>query len=160
MATEPTGYLDFVRFLGQAATIIVGWVVVHRLSTSRDIDKSRRELVAKSADSLSDVAGHLLLDARAYHLSSRSSNKEVQIKLALQDASIRVGGLIGVCTASNELAACRCAITSLKQAITSKHFEDEHNYPLDENDLQIQEIAAEVLRTKHAFLRLKHSQFA
>jgi hypothetical protein len=160
MACEPSSLSEFVKFIGQVATIVFGWGVVHKLSASRDLDKSRREIVAKAADALSETADKLLLDARTYHLGDRSRNQEVQIIMALQDASIKTSALPSVCTSSSELVACRCAITSLKQAITSKHFEDEHNYPLDESDQQIQDIAAEVLRTKQVFMKLKHSQFA
>lgn len=158
MAAEATAVTEFWRFLGQAVTIISGWIVVHKLSSARDRDKARREMVVKTADSLSEAVDKLLLNARTYHMALRDVNLEVQIKMALQDASIRSGALISICNASSELAACRCGITSLKQAITSKHFEDEHTELLDANHQQLQDIAAEVLRSKQALLRLKHAQ--
>lgn len=159
MATEPATSIGFLGFLPQAVTIVFGWIVVHRLSSTRDRDKARRELVAKAADGLSDIADGLLIKARFYHLNPRGMEQEIQIKMSLQDASLRTNGLGSVCASSSELATCRAALTGLKQAITSRHFEDEHAHPLDETSAQLQDIAAEVMRVKQAFLRLKHSQF-
>jgi hypothetical protein len=159
MATEPAASIGFFGFLPQAVTIVLGWIVVHRLSSTRDRDKARRELVVKAADGLSDIADDLLIKARFYHLNPRGMEQEIQIKMALQDASLRTNGLGSVCVSSSELATCRTALTGLKQAITSRHFEDEHAHPLDETSAQLQDIAAEVMRVKQAFLRLKHSQF-
>lgn len=159
MPAEPNTSIDFLGFLGQATTIIAGWIVVHRLSSSRDRDKARRELVAKAADTLSDITDKLLISSRNYHLNPREIEQEILIKMALQDASLRTNGLGAICDSSSELASCRTALLGFKQAITSQHFEDEHTHPLDPTNSQLQNIAAEVMRVKQALLRLKHSQF-
>lgn len=160
MPTEPTAATEFWRFLGQVVTIVLGWIVVHKLSGTRDRDKARREMIAKSADSLSQAIDKLLVDARTYHLHQRDEDMEVQIKMLMQDISIQTVGLKAICDNSDELTACRSGLISLKQAITAKHFEDEHVEPLGSADQQIQDVAAGVLRAKQAFLRLKHCQFS
>jgi DNA repair ATPase RecN len=36
----------------QVASIVLGWIVVHRLSAKRDRDKERREMVVEEIDAL------------------------------------------------------------------------------------------------------------
>lgn len=159
MAGELGGTTGFWSFLGQVITVVGGWVVVHRLSTARDRDKARREIVAKSADSLSDQVGEILLDAGKYHQNPRDVGLEVKLKLALQDLSFTTSALNLICDRTADLTACRCAVVSLRQSVTKEHFEDEHAAPLAHSAQQLQVIAAEAMRLKQALLRLKHSQF-
>ncbi len=147
------------KFIGQAFVVVFGWVVVHRLSTSRDFDKARREMVAKSADSLIESSVALLTDARAYHLATRNIPTELKIKMSLQDLAMRTNGLSEICADKPTLASCRTAIAASRRAITGLHFEDEHEAPLDESSGQLDDIADCVLRTKQCLLNLKHSQF-
>lgn len=160
MATEACSTYGFWQFVGQAITIVVGWVVVHRLSITRDRDKARREIVARTTDSLSDNVDTLLIDAQSYHLSSRAQDCEIKIKMNLQDISVRLGSLTGICAHTNELVSCRSLVINLRQAITSQHFEDEHQDSLFAGNQQIQDIAAAALRLKQALLHLKHCQFS
>lgn len=147
------------RFLIPSVMVVLGWMVIHRLSSARDRDKSRREMLAKSADSLGESVDKLFSSARDYHTRERDSNVEIGIKMALQDMSIRTVALSDLCKKSKELVSCHSSMIGLRKAITSKHFEDEHVAPLLATDLLIQDVATEVLRVKQAFLKLKHSQF-
>ena len=150
---------ELVKFLGQAVIVVVGWWVVHQLSSARDRDKSRRELVAKSADALADALGPLLIEAREYHLTARDVARELQLKMALQDLSMRASGLSEVCSDESFLAPCRGDIGGLRRAITGVHFEDEHLEPSGATDSQLQVVAEAVLRARRSLLRLKHRQF-
>lgn len=154
-----TAGVEFITWLGQAAVVGLGWWVVHRLSASRDLDKARRELVAKSADGLSDAVTVLLGEAREYHLASRDVACELRIKMTLQDLAMRITGLSEVCGEEMTLAPCRAEIASLRRAITGQHFEDEHVGPLADMDGQFQSIADATLRAKRSLLKLKHRQF-
>lgn len=151
---------EFFKWVGQAVVVGFGWFVVHRLSAARDLDKARRELVAKSADGLSDALNTLLADARAYHLETRSIPAELQIKMALQDVTMRTIGLSEVCSDAAALAQCRADLALIRRAVTGQHFEDEHFEPLPESDQQFQAIGDGVFRAKRSFLKLKHLQFS
>ena len=71
-----TAGTEFITWLGQVAVVGLGWWVVHRLSASRDLDKARRELVAKSADGLSDET-KLLEDFGAGHPEVKSTREQI-----------------------------------------------------------------------------------
>jgi hypothetical protein len=157
VCTSSSGVLPFI---GQAVTVVGGWVVVHKLSVARDRDKARREMVAKSADTLNDQVALILLDANKYHQEVRDVGLEIKLKMSLQDASARINALSAICNNATELAYCRSAALNLKQSITGQHFEDEHTTPLIASDLQVQAIAAECMRLKQALLKLKHVQFS
>jgi len=116
-------------------------------------------MVAKAADGLSEDVGKLLSNAKDYHTKARDNNLEDQIKMALQDISNRTNSLYQISSNAAELAACRSAILSMKKAISSNHFEDEHTEPLQAASSQVQSIVSEALRVKQNFLRLKHCQF-
>ena len=60
MAAEVSIAGEVVKTIVQLAAIVAGWGIVHRLSTARDRDKARRELLVKAADSLGDEALKLL----------------------------------------------------------------------------------------------------
>lgn len=156
---DATGWADFGKLIGQAIALVAGWWVVHRLSTLRDHDKSRREMVSKSADQLIDALSSHLVDAHKYHLAARSIEAELKIKMSLQDMAMRAVGLSDIVRNEALLAPCRTEIAAVRRAVTGKHFEDEHDGPLEEASNQVQAIAEAVLRAKRAFLRLKHHQF-
>jgi hypothetical protein len=151
--------IELLQSIVQIAAIIVGWIVVHRLSASRDIDKARREMVAKTADAMSEELSRLLLSAKDYHIKERDVASEESLKLILQDQAIRVSLLSDISNDYKELAALRGSVLALRRAITAKHFEDEHTSPLNANDNQIQVIAESVLKFKQCLVRLKNRQF-
>lgn len=150
---------EFASWLGQAVVVGFGWWVIHRLTASRDRDKARREMVAKSADQISANLDTIHGDARGYHLKVRDAAVEVRIKMALQDASMHLVGLSEISKDGDTLARCRAEISALRRAITGEHFEDEHDGPLAETSQQFQRIADAFLRAKRGLLKLKHLQF-
>lgn len=150
---------DFFSWLGQAIVIGLGWVVVHRLSVSRDRDKSRREMVASSADGLAESLSSLLAEAKGYHMKERNVGSELRIKMTLQDSTMRASSLSDICLDGTVLAQCRGDIAALRRAITGRHFEDEHTEILVETDNQLQSIADAALRAKRSLFKLKHLQF-
>ena len=156
---ESSGWVEFFKWLGQLTAVGLGWYVVHRLSAQRDRDKARREMLAKSADGLTDALLVILSDARDYHLKDRDRKLELKLKMSLQDLAMRVQGLSDICTDEKELAACRAAVAALRRAVTGLHFEDEHFNPLPDSDRQLEDIAEAVMRARRQLLRLKHLQF-
>jgi hypothetical protein len=151
---------ELFKFFGQAVVVVAGWWVVHQLSTARDRDKARREMVAKSADLIADGLGPIILEAREYHLRQRDVARELKLKMGLQDLAMRATGLSQICADEFLLAACRSDVASLRRAITGSHFEDEHVEPLAESADQLEAVAESMLRAKRSLLKLKHHQFA
>ena len=117
-------------------------------------------MVVKSADQLVDALGAHLSLAHDYHLKARDRTVELKIKMALQDMATRTQGLSDVLPNEAALVTCKSEVALVRRTVTGQHFEDEHESPLSESDLQVQAIADAVLRAKRAFLRLKHRQFA
>ena len=159
MVAESSAVVEVIKTLFQTISIVVGWLVVHKLSAARDRDKARREMLAKTADALSDEVGKLFMSAKDYHAKGRDSALEDTLKMSLQDLSARTSLLSDISKDAKELGSCRSAILAMKKAITATHFEDEHDGPLKQGSQQIQTITAEGLRVKQCFLRLKHRQF-
>lgn len=143
----------------QIILIIIGWVVVHKLTATRDKDKARREMIVKAVDSLLEDTNKLVSKAWEYHLDERKKRLENEVKMMLQDLSSKTSMLSDISQNNSELAACRSAIIAMKKSITAMHFEDEHIERLDEESPQIQSIASESLRVKQCFIKLKHKQF-
>jgi hypothetical protein len=143
----------------QGIGLIVGWAVVHRLSAARDIDKARREMIGKAADSLSDEVTKLFIVAKDYHTCDRSEDKEILIKMSLQDLAGRVVLLGNAADQVSELSMCSRSVQAMRQAITGEHFEDEHAGKISLASPQISQITDEVLRAKRALQELKHNQF-
>lgn len=154
MATE----CSLAQILVQTASIVVGWIVVHKLSTARELDKARREMLAKATDSLSSDVTNILGSALKYHTTPRNTEVEQSLKMTLQDISGRVGLLSEVSNNVAEIRQCRAAIVSLKKSVTGSHFEDEHDTPMAEGTQQIQAIAADALRLRQCFQKLKQRQ--
>jgi hypothetical protein len=159
MGVEVNSVSEVLKAVIQTGAIVIGWVVVHKLSAARDRDKARREMLVKAADSLNEEIGKLFIGAKDYHSKARELGQEVVLKMTFQDLSARTNLLSDICGDHKELASCRSAILAMKKAISSAHFEDEHIEPLDLGSPQIQTITAEALRAKQSFLRLKHRQF-
>ena len=156
---ESSGWVEFVKWLSQLAAVGVGWYVVHRLSAQRDRDKARREMVAKSADGLTDALLVILSESREYHLKDRDRKLELKLKMSLQDLAMRVQGLSDICTDEKALAPCRAEVAALRRKVTGRHFEDEHIDPLLDSDRQLEDMAEVVMRARRQLLRLKHLQF-
>lgn len=143
----------------QTILIIIGWIVVHKLSTARDRDKARREMLVKAADSLMQDTSELIKKSWDYHTKDRNKLLENEIKMILQDISTRTSMLSEISTDAKELGSCRSAIIAMKKSMTALHFEDEHETPLSEESSQIQSITAESLRVKQCLSRFKQKQF-
>lgn len=151
---------ELLKFVAQALTVVLGWVVVHRLSSDRDREKARKELLVKSTESLGEAIEKLLIASQAYHGNARDANAEIMIKMNLQDLSQRTVALSDLSQNALEHAACRSAVLALKRAITGYHFEDEHIQPVTGSDPILQRVAADALKAKQALLKLKHRQYS
>lgn len=150
------GWLDVLKIW---APLIIGWFIVHRLSAARDGDKSRREMIAKEADSLLEGATEIFLAAQRYHTNKRDLNNEQRLKIDLQDIGVRAHQLIEMVDEPLNIRFCVIAISELRKSITWDHFEGEHVEMLDASALQMAEIVDAYLRLKRALFSLKLSQF-
>ena len=150
--------IELARFALPASLVIVGWIVVNHLAVKREMDKSRREMIAKSADGLCDAVDTLFEDANNYHSSERDQKLEVKIKITLSDLSQRVASLAQITQDTSKLTNCLSVVIKLRQAVTSKHFEDEHIGSLGNSSIH-EEIADASLAMKRSLVDLKHSQF-
>ncbi len=159
MQNEASTAGEIFKFLSQAVIVGFGWYVVHRLSSARDKDKLRREMLAKTADGLCDDLSKLLTLAREYHLNSRDKKNEVSIKIMLQDLSMRTAFLSDLCNDKDELRRCRSALINFKKSVSGAHFEDEHTEALDITEHLFDLMALEYSKVKSAFVKLKHKQF-
>lgn len=160
LACEVCAGPELLRLLIPAVLIIVGWLVVHSQTAARDKEKARREVIAETSDALASQVSSILSIARTYHLSERDLEREVTIKMLLQDLSLQTSELSEICKDGATLGSCRSAIRSLRRSVTGQHFEDEHDGPLRSGHEQLECIAADVVRAKQMLLRLKHRQFA
>jgi hypothetical protein len=159
MQNETSVAGEIFKFLSQAVIVGFGWFVVHRLSSARDKDKLRREMLAKTADGLCEDLSKLLTLAREYHLQSREKNNEVSIKIMLQDLSMRTAFLSDLCSDQDELRRCRTTLINFKKSVSGVHFEDEHTAALEINAQLFDLMALEYSKAKSAFVKLKHKQF-
>lgn len=142
----------------QALIVVLGWVVVHRLSAARDGRKLRIEVTLRTIDGLSASLNALLELSRDYHASPRDVSREIRIKVALQDFSGSLRALRRVVVSDASQTVCERCITPLRQAITGAHFEDEHDVPLPLTDELVEGIAAEISKAKNALALLRNDQ--
>lgn len=147
----------FLSWVGQAAVVGIGWYVVHRLTANRDRDKARVDSIKDALEALSDDASALLLEARAYHLAARDVQKELHIKMTIQDLAIRLNALSDIHADTPAFALCRSHILSMRKTITGAHFDDEHTGPLSDADPQFELMAAAVLELKRSLLKVRNS---
>jgi hypothetical protein len=119
--------IELARFVLPASLVIVGWIVVNQLAVKREMDKSRREMIAKSADGLCDSIDKLFEYSNDYHSSERDGKLEVKIKITLNDISQRVASLMQITQDTNKLTNCLTSIIKLpscyKQALEDEHVE-------------------------------------
>jgi hypothetical protein len=153
-----TDLIEVAKLLLPATLIIAGWVIVHKLTVEREIYKARREILAKSADDLCTVVDNLFELANEYHSSDRDSKLEMKIKITQSDLSQRVCSLMQISSDNKSLTNCLATVVKLRQAISGRHFEDEHLGPISNGFIQ-EEIAGASLSMKRCLVELKHSQF-
>jgi hypothetical protein len=159
MSAESTAWVEILKFVGQGFFVFVGWYVVNRLSITRDRDKSRREMVTKTTDSLCECVDKLFSDAREYHTKERDTAKEFHIKNGFQDLSFRIASLSKLVEEEHYHRPCIDAVIHFRQAVTKDHFEDEHIERFNGSEHQIELIAESALALKRSLVELKHIQF-
>lgn len=150
---------DFEKFVSNAAVILAGWWVVHLLSRNRDIQKSRKELVAKSTEHLEGLIEGVLRKAQEYHRNGRNVLLEREIKMSLQDIAQRLSALDRILEDKNAKGDCLNCMRRLRQSITGAHFEDDHMDPLAPENEQFQEILDAVVRFKRGLVYLRFNQY-
>lgn len=155
---ECSWVIELVRVTLPAILVILGWIVVNKLAVKREMDKSRREMISTSADGLCDSIDKLVEDSYAYHSAERDQKLEVQIKIALSDIPQRAASLNQLTQDTEKLTNCLKAFVKLRQAISGKHFEDEHSGAIHNGPIH-EEIAESMLGMKRCLVDLKHSQF-
>ena len=154
-----SGDNEFAQFLGQVLVVAIGWFVVNRLAETREREKARRDIVVKSAESMSEGIDKILAEGRAYHLADRDTARELSLKMTLQDLAMRMAAMSDFCAHERLLAPCRSDIAGVRRAVTGVHFEDEHDGKLPETSVHLQVMAESALKAKRSLLRLKHQQY-
>lgn len=158
--TPESSSAELLKFAIQAAIVGVGWWVVNRMAISRERDKSRREMITKNVDSLTDFADKIFEMGRDYHFSvERDQKNEIKLKIALQDFSYRVGRLELLTGDPTSIAQHRESVVRFRRSITEHHFEDEFFGPLDTSSPVSQDMASSVISMKQCLQDLKHLQF-
>jgi hypothetical protein len=150
-------WLELAKFFGQALVIVLGWLVVHQLSRSRDREDSFRKYLIDEVSELNESLESIFDVVIDYHTTSRSLRVEQRIKLMLGAFSSRTET---VARESPELLSghrLRKAVTYLKRSCTLHHFEDEHTAPLDLGADVLQVLAQRVseMRDELSDARLK-----
>ena len=67
--------------------IVAGWGFVHVMTSRRDKDKLRRELVIKAADAINEQISKMIATSIQYHTCMRDAKSEIEIKSSLKDIS-------------------------------------------------------------------------
>lgn len=158
--TSESLYQEILKFGSQALIVGIGWWVVNRMAISREHDKSRREMITKNVDGLSDLADKIFEMGRDYHFSAeRDFRNEIDLKISLQDFSYRVGRLELLTGDGASVAQHREAVVRFRRSITGHHFEDEHDGSIDSVSPVSQDMASSVTSMKQCLQDLKHQQF-
>ena len=138
--------------------VVAGWMVANTLAMKRERDKARRDMIAKSSDSLCDSIDKIFEVAIEYHSTERNRKLETKLKISLQDLTERVSSLSQITQDCDEPQRCIALSVGFRQAITRSHFEDEHLGPLESN-VEYENIASTSLALKRSLVALKHAQF-
>lgn len=150
-------WLDLLKIFIQSILIVIGWIIVHKLTSTRDLEKSRRDIVATSIDKLYDQVNIISEHAVEYHSSDREIAKEQKLNRILKDLNIKVSSFKDLVCENDCQQVWQQAI-KYKQSITGKHFEDEHINKLTSSDEVIEDIAEQESLLKVALYDLKHAQ--
>ncbi len=143
----------------QSFLVIIGWVVVHTLSVYRDVEKNRRETITSIIDELTEKTDSIFSLSTQYHTEDRSQTKEVEIRMALQDYQIQMSGLKQICNKLSYEKIKKIELELLKllrQSITLAHFADEHDAPIDYEDIIIKNIVEAVVELKKSLVELRN----
>jgi hypothetical protein len=157
MQSQCAFWLDLLKIIIQSVLIVVGWIIVHKLTSTRDLEKSRRDTVAASIDKLCDQVNMISEHAVEYHSNDRDIAKEQKLNRILKDLAIRVSSFKDLVNENDCRQVWQLAI-KYKQSITGKHFEDEHTSKLISSHEVIENVAEQESLLKVALYDLKHAQ--
>lgn len=158
MQSQCAFWLDLLKITLQSVLIVIGWIIVHKLSFTRDLQKSRRDTVAASIDKLCDQVNMISEHAVEYHLSDREISREQKLNRILKDLNIRVSSFKDLVNENDDCKQVWQQAIKYKQSITGKHFEDEHVSKLLCSDDVIENIAEQESLLKIYLYDLKHAQ--
>lgn len=157
MQSQCAFWLDLLKIALQSALIVIGWIIVHKLTSTRDLEKSRRDTVAASIDKLCEQVNVISEHAVEYHSNDREITKEQKLNRILKDLNIRVSSFKDLVSENDCQQVWQQAI-KYKQSITGKHFEDEHINKLTSSHEVIEVIAEQESQLKVSLYDLKHAQ--
>lgn len=132
---------DDYKFLIQSVLIMVGWWLVHILTNRRDKRKLIKENTLKLIDEALSNLEELTKLGVDYHTKAREQDVEFKIKNKVQTFSKHLYALESFIGTSQSTEKCTDSIKKLRQALTGKHFEDEHLGVLTFSDNVLQNIA-------------------
>lgn len=159
MQPECPFWLDLFKIFIQSVFIVCGWVIVHKLTSTRDLEKSRRDIISSSIDKLCEQVNMISEHGVEYHLEDREKAKEQKLNRALKDLTIRVSSFKDLAN-ENDCQQVWQQTIKYKQSITGQHFEDEHTSKLSSSNDLIENIAEQESLLKVALYNLKHTQLS
>lgn len=155
---DASPWLEIAKLSIPSILVIVGWIVANHLAKNRERDKARRDMIAKSSDSLCELIDKIFETANDYHSSDRNKKLESKLKIALQDLTERISSLSQLTFECDKPEDCVQLSVAFRQAVTGRHFEDEHLGILESQGIH-ENIASASLALKRGLVELKHAQF-
>ncbi len=150
------GWAYVVNIVG----LVVGWLVVHRFSKQRDLERARRELACSEIDTLLELVDEIFEAAITYHGgSTRDIRAERSIKMRLQDLAQRLSALRGTSQGAAEITAAQRRVLALRTAATGSHFEDDFEGSSTSGEDSIASVTDAMLALRRDLVCLKHAQF-
>lgn len=116
---------------------VTGWGVSHILTVRRDGDRFRREVLGKEVDMILAMVANTFDMALEYHTQDRNICLERKILIAIDRLSHRVQNLPLTRLDQEQKSRAVERIIDYKIAITGKHFEGDHDGPIEGESNQL-----------------------
>ncbi len=155
---ESNWSLDLVKAAGPSLVVVVGWFVANKFTVDRERQNTKRSMIVQELDCLSHDLDRLSKVIFRYHEGERSIKQERTINVSLQDLTQRVTNIGALSRSVTTSANLTRFVNDFKRKATLKHFEDGHHGALDQDDPQLQEIAAASHRLRETFSKAKFEQ--
>lgn len=152
--------LEMAKFFAQAAVVVIGWWVVNRLTQSREQEKARKDMASKECDALSVLVDSFFAKSYEYHTTGRRVRSELLMKMEITDISYRLSNLNKLSIPPGTISALLTTLIRLKIAATGNHFEDEHMGAMNQEAVELADLAEASISLKSQLIEVKSALFA